>query len=64
MTVKDSYPIPIMDEAIDSLGDAKIFTTLDEYSGYWQISMKPEDRAKTTFVGHYGLSSTLECHSD
>ena len=54
MTVKDSYPIPRMDEAIDSLGDAKIFTTLDAYSGYWQIAMKPEDRAKTAFVCHSG----------
>jgi hypothetical protein len=29
ITVRDSYPLPRMDECIDSLGDAKIFTTLD-----------------------------------
>ena len=54
MTVKDSYPIHRMDEAIDSLGDTKILTTLDAYSGYWQIAMKPEDRAKPEFVCHSG----------
>ena len=31
MTVKECYPILRMDEAIDSLGDAKVFTTLDAY---------------------------------
>ena len=29
VTVRDSYPLPRMDEYIDSLGDAKVFTTLD-----------------------------------
>jgi hypothetical protein len=50
VTVRDSYPLPHMDECIDSLGDAKIFTTLDCNSGYWQIPVRPEDREKTTFT--------------
>jgi hypothetical protein len=29
VTVPDTYPLPIMDECIDSLGDAVVFTTLD-----------------------------------
>jgi hypothetical protein len=44
-----------MDECIDSLGDAKIFTTLDCNSGYWQIPVRPEDREKTTVTSHEGL---------
>jgi hypothetical protein len=40
ITVRDSYPLPRMDECIDSLGDAKIFTTLDCNSGYWQIPVR------------------------
>jgi hypothetical protein len=41
VTVRDSYPLPRMDECIDSLGDAKIFTTLYFSSGYWQIPLNP-----------------------
>jgi hypothetical protein len=55
VTVRDSYPLPRMDECIDSLGDAKIFTTLDCNSGYWQIPARPEDRKNTTFTSHEGL---------
>ena len=54
MTVKDSYPLPRMDECIDTLGDAKVFTTLDAFWGYWQITVPEEDRAKTSFVCHAG----------
>ena len=55
MTIRDSYPIPRMDEFIDSLGDAVIFTTLDCNSGYWQIEMADEDKDKTAFISHSGL---------
>ncbi len=43
-----------MDECIDSLGDAQVFSTLDCNSGYWQIPVHPEDRDKTTFTSHLG----------
>ena len=55
MTIRDSYPIPRMDESIDSLGDAVIFSTLDCNSGYWQIPMAEKDKDKTAFISHYGL---------
>jgi Reverse transcriptase (RNA-dependent DNA polymerase) len=44
-----------MEECIDSLGDATIFSTLDCNSGYWQIPVHPDDPAKTTFTSHEGL---------
>ena len=44
-----------MDECIDSLGSATVFSTLDCNSGYWQIPMAPEDMEKTAFISHYGL---------
>ena len=53
-TIRDAYPIPRMDDCIDSLGGASIFTTLDCNSGYWQIPIMPEDRDKTAFVSHAG----------
>ena len=55
ITVPDTYPLPRMDECIDSLGDAVVFTTLDCNSGYWQIPVHPKDRDKTTFTSHYGI---------
>jgi Reverse transcriptase (RNA-dependent DNA polymerase) len=55
ITVPDTYPLPRMDECIDSLGDALVFTTLDCNSGYWQIPVHPGDRDKTTFTSHYGI---------
>ena len=54
MSEKDSYPIPRMDECLDSLGHAQWFTTLDANSGYWQIPIHPDDRHKTAFVSHHG----------
>ena len=51
MTVKDSYPLPRMDECIDSLGDASVFTTLDAYSGYWQVAINPKtDTSQPSYV--------------
>ena len=53
-TVKDSYPIPRMDECLDSLGEARVFSTLDCNAGYWQIPVAREDRGKTAFTCHWG----------
>jgi len=44
--------LPRMDDCIDFLGDAKVFSTLDCNSGYWQITVADEDRDKPTFVCH------------
>ena len=55
VTARDSYPLPRMDECIDSLGDSNYFTTLDCNSGYWQVEIAEEDCDKTTFASHSGL---------
>ena len=47
-------PLPRMDEFLDSLGDATIFTKLECNSGYWQIPFADENRNKTTFTSHSG----------
>jgi len=54
-TVKDGYPIQRMDDCLESLGDAPVFSTLDWNPGYWQIPVAAEDRDKTTFTSHTGL---------
>ena len=43
-----------MDEILDSLKDAKWFTTLDLASGYWQIKVKEEHHEKTAFITKFG----------
>ena len=55
VTVKYTYPLPRMDECLDSLGDTKVFSALEAISGYWQMQIPESDRDKTPFSCHSGL---------
>mgnify|MGYP003465558827 FL=1 len=55
VTTNDSYALPRVDDCLDSLGDARYFTTLDANCGYWQIDVNEADREKTAFTSHKGL---------
>ena len=55
VTVKDTYPLPRIDEMLDKLGKSKFFSTIDLASGYWQIEIAEEDREKTAFSTGEGL---------
>ena len=48
-TIKDVFPIPHLQDTLDSLGNKAFFSTLDLKSGYWQIAIPPADRPKTAF---------------
>lgn len=61
-TNPDSYPLPRMDDCLDSIGDAQIFTTLDCNSGYWQIPIAGEDRDKSSFTTHRGTYRYKRMH--
>lgn len=49
LTVKDSYPLLMIDSCLDSLGGAKYCSTLDFRSRYWQIEAE-DTSEKRTFV--------------
>lgn len=55
ITVKDSYPLPRIDDLLDRLSGNKWFSTIDLKSGYWQVKLRDEDKEKTAFSIGKGL---------
>jgi hypothetical protein len=54
LTVRNSYPLPHMDDLFDRLQGAKYFSKIDLRTGFYQIALAEEDRAKTAFRTRYG----------
>jgi hypothetical protein len=55
-TIKMRFPMPNIAELIDRLRDATVFSSIDLFSGYYQIKLHPDDCPKTAFstpLGHY-----------
>ncbi len=51
----DAYPMPRVDELLDRLGTARIYSTLDLTKGYWQIPLSPLSKEKSAFTTPFGL---------
>ena len=55
ITHKDAYPLPRIDDTLDTLSGAQWFSTVDLLSGYWQVEVAEEDKLKTAFATREGL---------
>ena len=58
VTVKDAYPLPRIDDALDMLAGKQWFSTLDLASGYWQVSLSQEARIKN--ATHSGRRTSVQ----
>nr|GEZ74067.1 DNA-directed DNA polymerase [Tanacetum cinerariifolium] len=52
-TRKDHFPLPFMDQMLERLRGNQHYCFLDNFSGYFQISINPKDQEKTTFTCPY-----------
>ena len=59
-TKKDAYPLPCMQETMESMVGTRHFSCMDLKSGFWQVQMDEESRQYTTFtVGSMGVYEFL-----
>ena len=56
--LKDSFPLPIIDQLVDFIAGHKLLSFMDVFSCYNQILMNEEDQEKTTFIA----SQELYCY--
>ena len=63
VTVKDSYPIPRIDDSLEQLSGVQWFSCLDLNAGYRQVEVDEADREKTVFTSRRGLFEfkTMPC---
>ena len=51
---REYHPLPVIDETLGALRDARVFSKLDANSGYWQMKLRPEARRLTAFITPFG----------
>ncbi len=54
LVIKDSFPLPNIEEMIDELKSAEVLSVVDLSSGFWQIPVHESAKEKLAFVTHFG----------
>jgi hypothetical protein len=55
VTIKNKYPLPRIDDLVDQMRGARVFSKIDLRSGYHQMKIRPSHIPKTAFSTRYGL---------
>ncbi|XP_078243510.1 uncharacterized protein LOC144587340 [Pogona vitticeps] len=55
VTTPDAYPMPRLDNLIETIGGCRFISPLDLVKGYWQLRIDPRDQEKTAFCSPFGL---------
>ncbi|XP_076044797.1 uncharacterized protein LOC143027398 [Oratosquilla oratoria] len=55
VTVRDAYPLPLIEQLLDMIGDAHFISTIDLLKGYYQVALTQEAKAISAFVTPFGL---------
>lgn len=63
ITIKDAYPLPLIDNSLECLGRSKMFSSLDFKSGYWQAPMDPNSKKRLHLSHRMANTSLLKCLS-
>ena len=61
---KDSFPLPQINQLVDSIAGHKLSSFMDAFSGYNQILINEEDQENTSFVTSQGYTATRLCPLD
>lgn len=59
VTVSDSYPLPLIEDIIDSIGCAKFISTVDLLKGYYQVGLTDRAKIISAFITPFGLFQYL-----
>ena len=63
ITIRDAFPLPHIDEALQVVHNCNVFTSFDLVQGYLQLAMAEDDIKKTTFrAGSSGLYKFTHMH--
>ena len=60
-TKKDPYPLPFIDQILDSVAGHERYSVCDSFSGYFQLKIAPEDKKRPLLL-HHGVVFVTQCY--